>query len=151
MKAMILAAGYGTRMGKLTQETPKPLLKVGGEPLIFYHLLALAKAGVQEVVINTGWLGEQLEDAIQEGKQFGVKVHYSREQTPLETAGGIRKALPFFGNSPFIVVNGDVWPDVDFSHLFLPENRLAHLVLVDNPAHHRSEERRVGKEWSARR
>lgn len=136
MKAMILAAGYGTRMGKLTQETPKPLLKVGGEPLIFYHLLALAKAGVQEVVINTGWLGEQLEDAIQEGKQFGVKVHYSREQTPLETAGGIRKALPFFGNSPFIVVNGDVWTDVDFSHLFLPESRLAHLVLVDNPEHH---------------
>src|SRR5699024_2754390 len=136
MKAMILAAGYGTRMGKLTQETPKPLLKVGGEPLIFYHLLALAKAGVQEVVINTGWLGEQLEDAIQEGKQFGLKVHYSREQTPLETAGGIRKALPFFGASPFVVVNGDVWTDFDFAGLSLPANRLAHLVLVDNPAHH---------------
>src|SRR5699024_1555117 len=82
MKAMILAAGYGTRMGALTQKTPKPLLKVGGQPLIFYHLFALANAGVEEVMINTGWLGEQLENAIQDGEQFGLKVYYSREQTP---------------------------------------------------------------------
>jgi len=136
MKAMILAAGYGTRMGALTQKTPKPLLKVGGQPLIFYHLFALANAGVEEVMINTGWLGEQLENAIQDGEQFGLKVYYSREQTPLETAGGIRKALPFFGGSPFIVVNADVWTDFDFSGLFLAENRLAHLILVDNPEHH---------------
>lgn len=136
MKAMILAAGYGKRMGALTQTTPKPLLKVGGKPLIFYHLSALAKAGVGEVVINTGWLGEQLEHTIGTGGQFGLTVHYSREQTPLETAGGIRKALSYLGESPFWVVNGDVWTDFDFSTLALPSQCLAHLVLVDNPEHH---------------
>lgn len=135
MKAMILAAGYGKRMGHLTQETPKPLLKVGGKSLIFYHLEALAKAGFTEVVINTGWLGEQLELAIGSGGQFGLKVLYSREQVPLETAGGIRKALPLLGEQPFLVVNGDVWTNIDFSALTLPENKLAHLVLVDNPEH----------------
>lgn len=135
MKAMILAAGYGKRMGGLTQNTPKPLLKVGGKPLIFYHLEALADAGFKEVVINTGWLGEQLELALGSGDQFGLKILYSREQTPLETAGGIRNALPLLGTRPFLVVNGDVWTDIDFAALSLPKDKLAHLVLVDNPEH----------------
>lgn len=135
MKAMILAAGYGKRMGDLTQKTPKPLLKVGGKPLIFYHLEALADAGFTEVVINTGWLGEQLELAVGSGDQFGLKVRYSRELTPLETAGGIRNALPLLGEQPFLVVNGDVWTEIDFAAITLPADKLAHLVLVDNPEH----------------
>ncbi len=138
MKAMILAAGYGTRMGHLTQGTPKPLLKVGGKPLIFYHLEALHQCGIHEVVINTAWLGEQLEAAIGEGEAFGLRVRYSREGTPLETAGGIRKALPLLGTeAPFLVINGDVWTDFDLATLTLPAGKLAQLVLVDNPSHHR--------------
>lgn|SRR5699024_48209 len=135
MKAMILAAGFGTRMGKLTQTCPKPLLVAGGQPLIFYHLQALAKAGFQEVVINTGWLGQMLEEAIQNGAEFGLQVHWSREEEPLETAGGIRKALPLLGEEPFVVVNGDIWTDLDYGQIRLPVGKLAHLVLVANPAH----------------
>lgn len=136
MKAMVLAAGYGTRMRELTQTCPKPMLEAGGQPLIFYHLQALARAGYQEVVINTGWLGHILEAAIEDGARFGLQVHWSREEEPLETAGGIRKALPLLGEQPFLVVNGDVWTDLDFSAIQLQGEHLAHLVLVDNPAHH---------------
>lgn len=141
MKAMILAAGRGSRMRPLTDNTPKPLLKVGGKYLIEWHLLRLQQAGFADVVINQGWLGEQLPAALGYGEKYGLKIHYSDERSAaypdaLETGGGIVKALPLLGQAPFLVVNGDVWTDVDFADLALPTGRLAHLVLVDNPPQH---------------
>lgn len=135
MRAMVLAAGLGTRMRPLTEKTPKPLLKAGGRALIEYHILALAKAGFRELVINTAWLGEQIEAHLGDGERFGVQIEYSREGEPLETAGGIIKALPLLGTEPFVVVNGDIWTDFDFHRLHRKPEGLAHLVLVDNPAH----------------
>jgi len=135
--AMILAAGYGKRMRPLTDTTPKPLLEAGGKPLIQYHIEALRDAGVGQIVINTGWLGEQLPARFGDGDALGVRLHWSHEGTPLETAGGIRRALPLLGEAPFILVNGDIWSDFDFHRLgALDGDDLAHLVLVDNPAHH---------------
>ncbi|MBZ2190075.1 nucleotidyltransferase family protein [Alcanivorax sp. JB21] len=149
MKAMILAAGLGTRMRPLTDHTPKPLLHVGGRSLIEYHVRGLAAAGITELVINTAWLGEQLEQALGDGRQFGVQIAWSREGEPLETAGGIRQALPLLcgvcgvcggsiesDDTPFAVVNGDIWTDFDFSQLPANPAGLAHLVLVDNPPQH---------------
>ena len=136
MKAMILAAGKGERLRPLTLHTPKPLICAGGVPLIEYHLRALAAAGFTEIVINHAWLGEQIEDHLGDGSQFGVSIQYSPEGEPLETGGGIFKALPLLGDEPFAVVNGDIWTDYDFSALRQPLAGLAHLVLVGNPAHH---------------
>lgn len=139
MKAMILAAGLGERMRPLTDITPKPLLEVSGKPLIHYHLEGLAAAGVEEVVINTCHLAEQLESNIGTGQLWGLNVQYSRESEPLETAGGIIKALPMLGNDPFIIVNGDIWTDYPFEQLLnqsLCESCLAHLVMIDNPLQH---------------
>ena len=138
MKAMILAAGMGNRMRPLTLHTPKPLLEVGGKPLIVWHIEKLQKIGVQEIVINTAWLGEKLAEALGDGSQFGVKILWSHEGEGLETAGGIIKALPLLGNEPFILVNGDVWTTMDFAPLLNVqlENDLAHLVLVENPVQH---------------
>ncbi|MFG0630698.1 N-acetylmuramate alpha-1-phosphate uridylyltransferase MurU [Pseudomonas sp. xss_2] len=136
MKAMILAAGKGERMRPLTLHTPKPLVPVAGQPLIEYHLRALAAAGVSEVVINHAWLGQQIEDHLGDGSRFGLGIRYSAEGEPLETGGGIFKALPMLGEAPFLLVNGDVWSDYDFRQLNKPLEGLAHLVLVDNPGHH---------------
>ncbi|WP_449430132.1 N-acetylmuramate alpha-1-phosphate uridylyltransferase MurU [Pseudomonas putida] len=136
MKAMILAAGKGERMRPLTLHTPKPLLPVAGQPLIEYHLRALAAAGVSEVVINHAWLGQQIEDHLGDGSRFGLRIRYSPEGEPLETGGGIFKALGLLGAEPFLLINGDVWSDYDFARLRAPQARLAHLVLVDNPGHH---------------
>lgn len=136
MKAMILAAGKGERMRPLTLSTPKPLLPVAGVPLIEYHLRALAAAGFREVVINHAWLGEQIEAALGDGQRWGVSIRYSAEGQPLETGGGIFQALPLLGEEPFLVVNGDIWTDYDFATLRRPLAGLAHLVMVDNPAHH---------------
>ena len=138
MKAMILAAGMGNRMRPLTLHTPKPLLEVGGKPLIVWHIEKLQKIGVQEIVINTAWLGEKLADALGDGSQFGVKILWSHEGQGLETAGGIIKALPLLGNEPFILVNGDVWTTMDFAPLLNVQlqDDLAHLVLVENPVQH---------------
>lgn len=136
MKAMILAAGKGERLRPLTLHTPKPLVQVGGMPLIEYHLRALASAGVTELVINHAWLGEQIEAYLGRGDRFGVHIQYSAEGEPLETGGGIHRALPLLGDQPFIVVNGDIWTDFDFASLALPPMALAHLVLVNNPPHH---------------
>lgn len=138
MKAMILAAGLGNRMRPLTLHTPKPLLEVGGKPLIVWHIEKLAAMGVNEVVINTAWLGEKLAQALGDGSQFGVKILWSHEGEGLETAGGIINALPLLGDEPFILVNGDVWTTMDFAPLLnveLGEN-LAHLVLVQNSEQH---------------
>jgi MurNAc alpha-1-phosphate uridylyltransferase len=136
MKAMILAAGKGERMRPLTLTTPKPLVRAGGIPLIEYHLKALAVAGFTEVVINHAWLGQLIENYLGDGSQYGVRIQYSPEGEPLETGGGIFRALPLLGDEAFMVVNGDIWTDYDFSALHQPITGLAHLVLADNPAHH---------------
>ena len=136
MKAMILAAGKGERMRPLTLHTPKPLLPVGGMPLIEHHIRALAAAGFRELVINHAWLGEQLEAHLGDGAHLGVSIAWSAEGEPLETGGGIQRALPLLGAAPFLLVNGDVWCDYPFAALRRPLDGLAHLVLVDNPAHH---------------
>lgn len=141
-RAFILAAGRGERMRPLTDHTPKPLIVVGGQPLIVHHLRALAAAAVQEVVINLGWLGEQIRRALGDGARYGLRITYSEEGWPaLETGGGIHRALPMLGPAPFLVVNGDVHTDVAFASLIalaqqMPADDLAHLVLVPNPAHH---------------
>jgi N-acetyl-alpha-D-muramate 1-phosphate uridylyltransferase len=136
MKAMILAAGKGERMRPLTLTTPKPLIRVAGVPLIEYHLRALVAAGFSEVVINHAWLGQQIEDYLGDGSRFGVRIAYSAEGEPLETGGGIFRALPLLGDEAFVVVNGDIWTDFDFGTLRRPFDAMAHLVLVDNPEHH---------------
>jgi MurNAc alpha-1-phosphate uridylyltransferase len=136
MKAMILAAGRGERMRPLTDHTPKPLLTVGGKPLIVWHLERLAKAGFKEVVINHAHLGAQIEEALGDGSAWNLKIQYSPETTALETAGGIANALPFLGGAPFLVVNGDVFAEIDFKGLQLKSPHLAHLVMVDNPPQH---------------
>jgi len=136
MKAMILAAGRGERLRPLTDETPKPLIKVAGKSLIEYHLLNLANAGFTEIVINTAWLADKIHETLGNGNHYGVSIQYSDEGTALETAGGIINALSLLGNEPFLVVNGDTWCDFDFSSLpDLKNNVQAHLVLVDNPDH----------------
>ena len=136
MKAMILAAGKGERMRPLTLTTPKPLVRAGGVPLIEYHLRALAAAGFTDIVINHAWLGQQIEDYLGDGSRYGVSIQYSAEGEPLETGGGIFRALPLLGDEAFVVVNGDIWTDYDFSVLHQPINGLAHLVLASNPRHH---------------
>jgi len=139
---MVLAAGKGERMRPLTLHMPKPLLPVGGRPLIEWHLLKLAAAGVTDVVINTSWLGEQLPQHLGTGERFGLALCYSDEgPEPLETAGGIIAALPWLAPSagpvqPFAVVNGDVWTDAPLPPLAPAAGDLAHLVLVNNPAQH---------------
>lgn len=135
MKAMILAAGKGERLRPLTLHTPKPLVRAGGVPLIEYHVRALARAGFTELVINHAWLGQQIEDYLGDGARFGVRIQYSPEGEPLETGGGIFRALPLLGDEPFLLVNGDIWTDCDFALLHRPLSGLAHLLLVDNPGH----------------
>jgi len=134
---MILAAGKGERMRPLTEHTPKPLLRAGGQTLIDYHVRALKTAGITEIVINLSWLGEQIEQALGDGARFGVHIQYSREgPVPLETAGGIIQALALLGEAPFMVVNADIWTDYAFRRLPDQISGLAHLVLVNNPMHH---------------
>lgn len=137
MKAFILAAGRGERMRPLTDHTPKPLLVAGGKPLIVWHLERLAAAGFREVVINHAHLGSQIEQALGDGAQWGLHIQYSPEPPgALETAGGIAAALPLLGDEPFLIVNGDVYCDMDFGHFFESTATGAHLVMVANPAHH---------------
>ncbi|TVT75596.1 MAG: nucleotidyltransferase family protein [Denitromonas halophila] len=140
MRAMILAAGRGERMRPLTDTCPKPLLAAGGVPLIVHHLRRLAAAGITHIVINHAHLGQMIEAALGDGSAFGVHIQYSAEPTALETAGGIRQALPLLGDTPFLVVNGDVFCDLDFAALThraaQPGADLAHLILIPNPPHH---------------
>ena len=140
-QAMILAAGKGTRLRPLTLTTPKPLVEVGGQPLIVWHIKALKSAGINEIVINTSWLSNKLMAAIGDGSQYGVNIHWSIEDSePLETAGGIAKALRegHLNQSPFLLINGDVWTDYDLSELtsydFTPDQK-AHLLMIENPEH----------------
>ena len=142
MRVMILAAGRGERMRPLTDATPKPLLALAGKPLIVWHLERLAAAGLRDVVINHAWLGEQIEAVLGDGSRYGVRIRYSPEGTALESAGGIAHALPLLDGGTFLVVNGDVYTQIDFAALSArasgigPGAALAHLVLVSNPEHH---------------
>jgi len=137
MKAMLLAAGRGERMRPLTDAVPKPLVRVGGRPLIAWHLAALARAGIREVVINLSWLGAQVRATLGDGHDYGVLITYSDEgPVPLETGGGIFSAVPLLGPGPFLVVNADIWTDIDFAALALEENAHARLLLIPNPPHH---------------
>ena len=137
MKAMILAAGRGTRMKALTESTPKPLLPVAGQPLIYYHLKRLFEAGFTEVVVNVSHLANQMIQYFDADPVPGLTIQVSVEAEPLETAGGIIKALPYLGDQPFVCINGDVWTDYPFEQLknFKKQNS-AYLVLVENPTHH---------------
>lgn len=135
MKAMILAAGRGERMRPLTDVCPKPLLKVAGIPLIEHHIKKLAAAGIQNIVINHAHLGEQIENHLLDGARFGVNIQYSREKEALETGGGIFQALELLGDQPFLVVNGDVWCEFDYTLLPAILNGKAHLVMTENPEH----------------
>lgn len=138
---MILAAGRGERMRPLTNTTPKPLLEVGGKALIVWIIERLVRAGLEEIVINQAHLGAQIETALGDGGRFGARITYSPEASALETAGGISLALPRLGTAPFLVVNGDVYCDIDYRALVahtehaLTAATLAHLVLVPNPEH----------------
>jgi len=136
MKAMLLAAGRGERLRPITDSLPKPLVPVGGRPLIAWHLTALARAGIREVVINLSWLAQRLRAALGDGSEYGVSITFSDEgPVPLETGGGIFRAVPLLQPGPFLVVNADIWTDIDFATLALEEGALAHLVLVPNPPH----------------
>ncbi|MGR6756433.1 N-acetylmuramate alpha-1-phosphate uridylyltransferase MurU [Aeromonas veronii] len=138
MKAMILAAGRGERMRPLTDLLPKPLLAVGGKPLIVHHIEKLKAAGVTELVINHAWLGHKLVDSLGDGSALGVTIHWSAEESALETAGGIVQALPLLGSEAFLVINGDTWLDLDYHTLVSQPlgDDLAHLWLVPNPPQH---------------
>jgi len=137
MKAMILAAGRGERMRPLTDHTPKPLLEVKGKALILWHIEKLARNGFTDIVINIAHLGEQIIDKLGDGSEWGVHIIYSDERVSgaLESAGGIKKALPLLGPHPFLVVNADIFCEYEFDASFTLEKSEAHLILVPNPAH----------------
>lgn len=134
---MILAAGRGERLRPLTDTVPKALVPAGGKPLIAWHLERLAASGCREAVINVSHLGEQIVERVGDGARFGMRIAYSREAEPLETAGGIAQARPLLGEAPFLLVNADVYCEIDFAPLLAMRigGRLAHLVLAPNPAH----------------
>jgi len=138
MKAMILAAGRGERMGKLTQNCPKPLLKVRGKCLIDWHLIKLCEAGFQDVVINVAYLSKQIIDFVGDGSNWGLNISISEEIEALETAGGIKKAIKYLGDEPFAVINADIFSNYNYKNLknrSLQNKSIGHLVLVNNPEH----------------
>lgn len=141
LSAMILAAGRGARMRPLTDHTPKPLLRIANKSLIEWHLERLANAGITQIVINHAWLGQKIEEQLGDGSRYGVTIQYSAEESALETAAGIKKALPLLKSSPFLVISADVWTDWNAALAFYMaerlrnENAFAHLLLVANPPH----------------
>jgi len=147
MRAMILSAGLGTRMRPLTNHTPKPLLNVGGKPLIVWHIERLREAGFVDIVINVAYLGNQIIEYLGDGSKYGVNIKFSDEQKEggLETAGGIIKALPLLSDT-FLVINGDIWTDYRYNNQFqLYNDILALLILIDNPPHHPNGDFRLDK------
>ncbi len=139
MKAMILAAGLGNRMRPLTDHTPKPLLCANNKPLIEYHLENLQRAGIRDVIINLAYLGEKIRAHLGDGERWNLQIQYSQEPEPLETGGAILKALNLLGDETFLLINGDVWSDLEFSELCaqqLSSTHLGHLLLVPNPEFH---------------
>lgn len=136
MQALILAAGKGERMRPLTLVKPKPLLEVCGTTLIEHHIINLKNAGITDIVITVSWLAQQIMKKLGNGNQYGVKIRYSFEgDEPLETGGGIHKALILLKKAPFLVVNGDIKTDIDFTCIKPQPDKLAHLILVKNPNH----------------
>jgi N-acetyl-alpha-D-muramate 1-phosphate uridylyltransferase len=136
MKAMLMAAGRGTRMRPLTDSLPKPLLRVANKSLIVHHIEALVRAEIYEIVINLSYLGHLIEAALGDGAAFGARIQYSHEAVPLEFGGGVIQALPLLGSEPFAVVAADLFTDYPFAQLPQQLDGLAHLVLADNPTHH---------------
>jgi MurNAc alpha-1-phosphate uridylyltransferase len=138
MRALVLAAGRGERVRPLTDVTPKPLLEAGGKPLLAWHLEKLAALGVRDVAINVSHLAARFAATLGDGARWGLRIHYLDEgAVALDTGGGMLNALPLLGDAPFLAVNGDIWTDFDFARLPREPQGLAHLVLVDNPPHHR--------------
>ena len=136
MRAMILAAGRGERLRPLTDEVPKALVEVRGESLLERHLNNIRAAGITDVVINLGWLGERIVERIERGERYGLDVSYSDERGDvLETGGGIHKALPKLGDEPFLVVNADIYTDMPVPGVALANDQLGHLVLVPTPSY----------------
>ena len=138
MKVMILAAGRGERMGNLTQNCPKPLLKVKGRSLIDWHLIKLSEAGFKDVVINVAYLSKEIIEFVGDGSKWGLNISISEEEHALETAGGIKKAMRYLGDEAFAVINADIFSDYNYENLkarSLQNNSMGHLVLVNNPAH----------------
>lgn len=142
MRAMILAAGRGERMRPLTDHTPKPLLQVAGKPLIVWHIERLVAAGITDIVINLAWLGSHIEGLLGDGRQYGARIVYSREDVALETAGGIAQTLPFFQDRPFLVINADIWCDwnpeqaAGVGDALQRQDKSAWLLLTANPPQH---------------
>ncbi len=142
MRAMILAAGRGDRMRPLTDRLPKPMLVVGGKPLIVWHIEKLAAAGFTDVAINTAWLGQRIVEGLGDGARWGLTIHYSHESTGLETAGGIAHARHLLGEEPFLAINGDVFCDWDPARAAAAAAQLLErdadiwLLMVDNPPQH---------------
>jgi MurNAc alpha-1-phosphate uridylyltransferase len=144
ISAMILAAGRGDRMRPLTDTTAKPLLRAGGKPLIAWQIEALARAGLRDIVINASHHAQQLVDALGDGAAFGVRIRWSLEAEPLETAGGVATALPLLAPGPALIVSGDIWTEFDYASLLPRAHAMArdgalprvHLVMVPNPAYH---------------
>jgi len=142
--AMILAAGRGERLRPLTDSVPKPLLEVAGKPLVVHQIEALARAGHRDIAINAAWLAQKLVDALGDGHAYGVRLHWSIEPEPLETAGGIATARPLLADGPVLIVSGDLWTTYDYASLdrhrpgiAMARGRAAHLVMVPNPPYHR--------------
>ena len=138
MKVMILAAGRGERMGNLTQNCPKPLLKVKGRCLIDWHLIKLCEAGFKDVVINVAYLSNEIIEFVGDGSKWGLNISISEEEQALETAGGIKKAIKYLGDKPFAAINADIFSDYNYENLkarSLQNNSMGHLVLVNNPEH----------------
>ena len=134
-KAMILAAGRGERLRPLTDRTPKPMVPIGSEPLIVHQLRWLRRGGLRDVVINLHHLGDQIEARVGNGHELGLRVRYSWEDEPLETGGGVKRALAHLRPGPFVVLNGDVWTNYSFANLLALRPRRAHLVLTPKPSH----------------
>ena len=137
MKAMLLAAGRGKRLGPLTEQTPKPMLNVGGKPLIVHQLQKLTSVGIREIVINLFHLGTQIEEFLGDGGEYGVDITYSHEHELLDTGGGIVHALKHLGEAPFLLHNADIWTDYSFGNVQvgLPDSDLGRLLLHSTPAH----------------
>lgn len=136
MQGMILAAGLGTRMGDLTQSTPKPLIQVNGHYLIEYALHSLRCAGIREIVINLSYRAEEIKRALGSGERYGVQILYSEERNRLETGGGIANALPLFADDAFFVMSSDIITDYPVERILKEPQALAHVVMVDNPDFH---------------
>ncbi|AUM13795.1 N-acetylmuramate alpha-1-phosphate uridylyltransferase MurU [Ketobacter alkanivorans] len=135
MKAMLLAAGRGERMGALTARCPKPLLSVAGKPLLRHHLERMSQAGIREVVVNVSYLADQIDQYLQQQTDLPLSIQVSREAERLETGGGIHNALPLLGEAPFLLINSDVWSDYPLQQLPAKPDGMAHLILVSNPPH----------------